>query len=59
MNRVYIETYGCTMNKGDTEIMIGYLGDLYTEDMDKADIVIVNSCGVKIQTERKNFKTDK
>ncbi|MCD6148217.1 tRNA (N(6)-L-threonylcarbamoyladenosine(37)-C(2))-methylthiotransferase [bacterium] len=53
MNRVYIETYGCTMNKGDTEIMIGYLGDLYTEDMDKADIVIVNSCGVKIQTERK------
>jgi MiaB-like tRNA modifying enzyme len=53
MNRVYIETYGCTMNRGDTEIMIGYLGDLYTEDIEKADIVIINSCGVKIQTETK------
>lgn len=53
MSKVYIETYGCTMNRADTEIMIEYLGDLYTGDIEKADIVIVNSCGVKIHTETK------
>jgi MiaB-like tRNA modifying enzyme len=56
MSKVYIETYGCTMNRGDTEIMIGYLGDRYTPRIEEADIVIVNTCGVKIQTERKNLR---
>ncbi|MEA1993572.1 MAG: tRNA (N(6)-L-threonylcarbamoyladenosine(37)-C(2))-methylthiotransferase [Euryarchaeota archaeon] len=56
MSKVYIETYGCTMNRGDAEIMAASLGDRYTDDIDKADIVVINSCGVKLQTERKNLR---
>ena len=53
---IYFETYGCPSNKADTEAMKVLLGDKVCEDMGKADIVIINSCGVKGQTERKILK---
>lgn len=50
---IYLETYGCTMNKADSEIIKALLQDQLTEDFDKADIIIINSCGVKGPTEHK------
>ncbi|MCD6248541.1 MAG: tRNA (N(6)-L-threonylcarbamoyladenosine(37)-C(2))-methylthiotransferase [Hadesarchaea archaeon] len=54
--RVYCETYGCTMNKGDSELMLGHLvkaGHLIVESPDDADLIIVNTCAVKGPTLRR------
>ena len=50
---IYLETYGCTMNRADSEIITALLHDSLTEDFEEADCVIINSCGVKGPTERK------
>ncbi|MBD3405929.1 MAG: tRNA (N(6)-L-threonylcarbamoyladenosine(37)-C(2))-methylthiotransferase [Candidatus Lokiarchaeota archaeon] len=50
----YLETYGCALNKSDSDIIVGRLGKLgvsRTFDLQKADVVIINSCGVKEPTE--------
>lgn len=41
------------MNKADSEIIKALLQEYITEDLKKADIVIINSCGVKGPTEYK------
>ena len=54
--RVYIETFGCTFNKADSEIMAGNLieNDIQLVDsIEKADVAIVNTCYVKQPTESK------
>ncbi|MBU7047380.1 MAG: threonylcarbamoyladenosine tRNA methylthiotransferase, partial [Theionarchaea archaeon] len=50
---IYLETYGCTMNKADSEIIKALLKDQITDNLNKADIAIINSCGVKGPTEHK------
>ncbi len=48
--RVYIETYGCTFNASDTEVMTGLLeqaGYQVVDSPEGADVVIINSCIVK------------
>jgi MiaB-like tRNA modifying enzyme len=50
---IYLETYGCTMNQADSQIMEALLADSLTNRFDEADCVIINSCGVKGPTERK------
>jgi len=50
---IYFETYGCPSNKADTEAMKALLEGKVCEEVDGADIVVINSCGVKGQTERK------
>ena len=55
-NKVYIETYGCTLNQADSDIIANVLEDngvSVTEDEEKADLVIVNTCTVKKPTEQK------
>ena len=54
-NSFYIETYGCTMNKADSRIMSTLLKESnYSEtSIDDAEFIIVNTCGVKQQTENK------
>ena len=52
--KVYIETYGCSANKSDSEIMAGILIEkgyeiAYSEE--DADFIVVNTCGVKKQSE--------
>ncbi len=57
--KVYIETYGCSANFSDSEIMSGLLKEAGHELVDsekKADAVILNSCYVKDPTERKMKK---
>lgn len=53
---IYIETYGCTANQNNTEIMSGLLqqsGLNLTSNINNADIIILNTCIVKEPTENK------
>ncbi|MHA1506888.1 MAG: tRNA (N(6)-L-threonylcarbamoyladenosine(37)-C(2))-methylthiotransferase [Candidatus Asgardarchaeia archaeon] len=55
-SKVFIKTYGCALNKSDTEIMGGILeraGYSIVDDIDEAEVVIVNTCGVKDPTEHR------
>jgi MiaB-like tRNA modifying enzyme len=56
--KVYFETYGCTMNKADTEVMAGIVEGEYTivENPEECDIAVINSCGVIAFTEHKIVK---
>jgi len=58
MVRVFIETYGCTMNQADSDIMRGIIARKFelANNIDCADIVVINSCGVIEFTERKIIK---
>jgi MiaB-like tRNA modifying enzyme len=54
--RVYIETYGCTANKGDTELLLGQLKVAnipIANSLEEADTVVVNTCAVKGVTYRR------
>ena len=54
--KVYIESYGCTFNKADGQIMAGVLNENnidLVDNIDDADVVIVNTCYVKLPTENK------
>jgi len=54
--RVYIETYGCSANKSDSEIMMGLLtqnGYSIADSIDLADIAIINTCIVKTPTAKR------
>ena len=54
--RIYCETYGCTANRGDTELMLGQLeaaGHEVVSNLAEAEAVIVNTCAVKGTTHRR------
>jgi tRNA-2-methylthio-N6-dimethylallyladenosine synthase len=56
MPRVYIKTFGCQMNEYDSGKMRAQLapaGFVPTEDMDDADLVIVNTCSIREKPEQK------
>ena len=56
MQKVYIETYGCSANQNNSEIIMGLLAESGYELTDKqelADAVIINTCVVKKKTENK------
>jgi len=50
-----VETYGCTSNKADSAIMADLLrkADFTQTRLEEATFVIINTCGVKQQTENK------
>ncbi len=55
-HKVYIETYGCQMNLSDTEIVssiIAKSGMKLTEKPDEADVILLNTCSVRDNAERK------
>ncbi|AMD17956.1 threonylcarbamoyladenosine tRNA methylthiotransferase [Methanobrevibacter sp. YE315] len=54
--KVFIESYGCTFNKADGQIIAGILqeGDIdIVDSVEEADVIIVNTCYVKLPTENK------
>ncbi|MCS7121370.1 MAG: tRNA (N(6)-L-threonylcarbamoyladenosine(37)-C(2))-methylthiotransferase [Archaeoglobaceae archaeon] len=52
--RVAIETYGCTMNQADSDIMRGLISrEFELSSVEDAEVVVINSCGVIDYTERK------
>ena len=54
--KVFIESYGCTFNQADGQIIAGNLqaNDIdIVDNIDEADIIIVNTCYVKLPTEDK------
>lgn len=51
---VYFESYGCSANKFDLEIMLGLLvnaGYKVANEAETADVILINTCGVKKPTE--------
>jgi MiaB-like tRNA modifying enzyme len=54
-NSFYIETYGCTSNKADSNIIFTILSNSgYTPtNLEDAQFLIINTCAVKEQTENK------
>ena len=56
--RVYIKTFGCQMNKLDTELSIGSLskkGYSFAVDEKDADIILLNTCSVRDKAEHKVY----
>lgn len=54
--KIYIETYGCQMNVGDSEVIFSILGkEGYerTESMDDADMILANTCSVRDNAEQR------
>jgi MiaB-like tRNA modifying enzyme len=52
--KVFIESYGCTFNQADGQIIAGNLLDNdidIVDDIEDADVIIVNTCYVKLPTE--------
>ena len=52
----YIETYGCQMNVADSEVVAAVLQTTdaeYTDDIDKADIVLLNTCSIRDNAEQR------
>ncbi|WP_292371090.1 tRNA (N(6)-L-threonylcarbamoyladenosine(37)-C(2))-methylthiotransferase [Methanoregula sp. UBA64] len=57
--RVYIETYGCAYNFGDSANLVEilrYYGSVVVESPEEADAVIVNTCTVVGPTERRMLR---
>ena len=54
--KIYIETYGCQMKVGDSEVIFSILGkEGYerTESMDDADVILANTCSVRDNAEQR------
>ena len=54
--KVYIETYGCQMNVNDIEVILSILqknGYALTEDMDRADVILANTCSIRDNAEQR------
>ena len=50
MKKVYIETFGCQMNKADTEHMLGLLDEIdykLTESIEDANLALFNTCTIR------------
>ncbi len=54
--KLYIETYGCQMNVGDSEIVVSIMqqeGFRYTESLEEADVVLINTCSIRDNAEQR------
>ena len=54
--KIFIETYGCQMNVGDSEIVVSIMqeeGYFYTEDISEADIILINTCSIRDNAEQR------
>lgn len=54
--KLFIETYGCQMNVGDTEIVVSIMqreGYVFTERIDEADVILINTCSIRENAEQR------
>ena len=54
--KLFVETYGCQMNAGDTEIVVSIMqreGYIYTDDIEAADIILLNTCSIRNNAEQR------
>lgn len=53
--KIYLETHGCTFNQADSDIMINILKEkhIMVDSIDEADVILLNTCYVKLPTEQK------
>ncbi len=54
--KLFIETYGCQMNVGDSEIVVSIMqkeGYIYTEKIEEADIILINTCSIRDNAEQR------
>lgn len=54
--KIYIETYGCQMNVGDSEVIFSILGNEgyeRTVSMEEADVILANTCSVRDNAEQR------
>lgn len=55
---VYVETFGCQMNKADSENMLGLLNEIgyeQTDNLKSADLMILNTCAIREGAEDKVY----
>ncbi len=60
MAKIFIKTFGCSANYNNSEIMEGLLlkaGHNIVNEPEDADLIIVNTCTVKLPTEKKVKRT--
>ena len=54
--KLYVETYGCHMNASDSEIVKGVMhsnGYAMTDKPDDADVILLNTCAIRDNAEKK------
>lgn len=54
--KLYIETYGCQMNAADSEVVLSIMqkeGFVYTENIEQADVILVNTCSIRENAEQR------
>ncbi len=54
--KFYIETYGCQMNVADSEVVASVMqsaGCVHTPNIEEADIIMLNTCSIRDNAERK------
>jgi len=59
LNSIYFETYGCTTNRADTDVMKGIVEEAEFElacSPDEADFVVINTCTVIDKTEKRMLR---
>lgn len=58
MPQVHIETFGCQMNESDSELVRSMLkgeGFAFTEDRERADVLLVNTCAIRENAHKKIY----
>jgi tRNA-2-methylthio-N6-dimethylallyladenosine synthase len=56
--KLYIETYGCQMNFSDSEIVGSILSEnncVLEDDVNSADIILINTCSIRENAEKRVF----
>ncbi|MFR9504016.1 MAG: tRNA (N6-isopentenyl adenosine(37)-C2)-methylthiotransferase MiaB [Rikenellaceae bacterium] len=54
--RLFVETYGCQMNVGDSEIVVSILqkeGYVYCDKIEEADVILINTCSIRDNAEQR------
>ena len=60
IRKFHITTFGCQMNEHDSEIIAGLLtedGYMETDNRDEADVVIINTCSIRENADKRFFGT--